>query len=80
MKIKTKNKVTLEIFKPISIRLLKNLSDIDTRYKDNEEDLEVGTITQLEYDPGGLSLEYSGRCYISTDTFNDNIEMVEGRF
>jgi len=76
MNIKTKIQRKLELFNPVSIKLLVDLSDIEPDYLHYpEENKEKGSIMELEYTPSGIFLNQSGRCFLSE---LDNIDLIEG--
>ena len=65
MKLKLKSNVKLEFFEPVSIKLLKNLSDIEPGYLGTDEDIEAGYLMELELNPSTVYLCRSNMCYIS---------------
>jgi hypothetical protein len=77
MKIKTRQKIKLELFNPVKIKLLKKLSEIEPDYLDYpDEDKEVGSIMELDYTPSGIYLEQSGKVFLSDE--DNKITLIEG--
>ncbi len=66
--LNTKGNITLKLFTPVKVKLLKQLSDIDPGYLDYpDEDTEVGYIAELELVPGCIYLIVDGRVALSSE-------------
>jgi len=75
----------LKIFKPVEIKLLRNLSDIlkdrESDYLEIEEieddDLEAGQICDMEATPAEIYINYCGKTYYEINEPQDFIENVD---
>lgn len=78
----------LNIFKPVEIKLLRNLSDtmrdrmseediLEIEDLIDEDDIEAGTICEMEASPAEINIDYIGHTYYTINEPEDFIENVD---
>jgi len=77
--IKTNTPIKLELFKPVRVKILKKLSEIDKGYLQYpEEDKDSGTIMEIVRTPADIYLEQSGTVFCTLNDQSDDFDFFEG--